>query len=317
MEQAKLAIVIPAYKGEFLAKTLSSLANQTNMNFNVYVGDDCSPFDLSRIVNQFKDKLSIHYVRFSENMGKANLIAQWNRCLGLLQGEEYFCFFSDDDLMEPGCVEAFYQALNTHPLSDVYHFNINIINEHDELIHECPVYPDLLSSTDFFKLLYTFRIDARMPEFVFDTRHFHQCGGFVEFDLAFRSDNATVLSCARERGIRTLSSANVLWRDSGTNISSERNVPVEIKYRKAKATIAFCNWLVDFFGRNAQRCPLPLSKERKLALRDIKALYPDCSFKELINLLCLLDKPKSNRCLFLYYWFDLWLFVQKYKWKRR
>ena len=124
MEQAKLAIVIPAYKGEFLAKTLSSLANQTNMNFNVYVGDDCSPFDLSRIVNQFKDKLSIHYVRFSENMGKANLIAQWNRCLGLLQGEEYFCFFSDDDLMEPGCVEAFYQALNTHPLSDVYHFKM-------------------------------------------------------------------------------------------------------------------------------------------------------------------------------------------------
>jgi len=199
MEQAKLAIVIPAYKGEFFAVTLRSLANQTNRNFNVYVGDDCSPFDLSRIVNQFKDKLSIHYVRFSENLGKSNLIAKWNRCLELLQGEEYFCFFSDDDLMEPGCVEAFYQALKTCPLSDVYHFNINVIDEHDKLIHECPVYPELLSSTDFFKLLYTFRIDARMPEFVFDTRHFHQCGGFVEFDLAFRSDNATVMSCARER----------------------------------------------------------------------------------------------------------------------
>lgn len=129
MKQVKLAIIIPAYKEEFLAETLESLANQTNMDFNVYVGDDCSPFDLGKIVDSFQDKLSVSYTRFSNNLGKTNLIAHWNRCLDLLQAEEYFCLFSDDDVMESRCVEAFYQSLETSLLFDVYHsISISLMN---------------------------------------------------------------------------------------------------------------------------------------------------------------------------------------------
>ena len=150
MKQVKLAIIIPTYKEEFLAETLESLTNQTNMDFNVYVGDDCSPFDLGKIVDSFQDKLSVSYTRFSNNLGKTNLIAHWNRCLDLLQEEEYFCLFSDDDVMESRCVEAFYQSLETSLLFDVYHFNIHIIDEYGNLIRKCPDYPERLSSIDFF-----------------------------------------------------------------------------------------------------------------------------------------------------------------------
>lgn len=66
----RLAIIIPAYKENFLFETLQSLANQTNKDFNVYVGDDCSPYDLQSIVSRFEDRLDIHYVRFSENLGR-------------------------------------------------------------------------------------------------------------------------------------------------------------------------------------------------------------------------------------------------------
>lgn len=51
----RLAIIIPAYKENFLFETLQSLANQTNKDFNVYVGDDCSPYDLQSIVSRFED----------------------------------------------------------------------------------------------------------------------------------------------------------------------------------------------------------------------------------------------------------------------
>ena len=36
-----LAIIIPAYKGAYLKRTLDSLVQQTNKNFSVYIGDDC------------------------------------------------------------------------------------------------------------------------------------------------------------------------------------------------------------------------------------------------------------------------------------
>ena len=50
-----LAIVIPAYKPDFLLKTLTSIYSQSCKDFNLYIGDDCSPYDLSSIISQFND----------------------------------------------------------------------------------------------------------------------------------------------------------------------------------------------------------------------------------------------------------------------
>lgn len=311
----RLAIIIPAYKENFLFETLQSLANQTNRDFNVYVGDDCSPYDLQSIVYRFKNRLNIHYVRFSENLGRVNLIAHWNRCIELLEGEEYFCFFSDDDLMESYCIEKFYEILDSGIRKDVYHFDINIIDEDGNLISKCPSYPKQISSTDFFKLLYSCQIDARMPEFIFNTKHFYECGGFVEFDLAFRSDNATVMACAQDKGVCTIPSSKVLWRDSGQNISSVKYEKLDIKYRKVKATLAFHNWLDSFFKRNHQSFPFSLSRRRKLVLGEIISLYPKYSFGKLSIMLFSLKKIRNNPFLLLYYWIDFVFLI--YKQRRR
>ena len=65
-----LAIIIPAYKPDYLAETLESLTKQTNKDFKVYIGDDASPFSLEDIVGQFSDKLNIVYKKFDKNIGK-------------------------------------------------------------------------------------------------------------------------------------------------------------------------------------------------------------------------------------------------------
>ena len=95
-----LAIIIPAYKGAYLKRTLDSLVQQTNKNFSVYIGDDCSPENLPDIINQYISLLNITYKKFSDNRGKSDLISQWERCLDMIQNEEYFILFSDDDIME-------------------------------------------------------------------------------------------------------------------------------------------------------------------------------------------------------------------------
>lgn len=311
----RLAIITPAYKENFLFETLQSLANQTNKDFNVYVGDDCSPYDLQSIVSRFEDRLDIHYVRFSENLGRTNLVAHWNRCIKLLKEEDYFCFFSDDDLMESRCVEKFYEVIDSGIREDVYHFDIDIINEDGKLIKECPSYPKHISSIDFFSLLYSYQIEARMPEFIFKTKNFYECGGFVEFDLAFRSDNATVMSCSQSKGIYTISGSKVLWRDSGQNISSVKYERLDIKYRKMKATLAFHNWLDSFFKKKHQSFPFSLSRRRKLVLGEIISLYPEYSFGKLSIVLLSFNKLKANPFLFLYYWIDFVFLVCK--WRKR
>ena len=57
--EIELAIIIPTYKGLFFKQTLDSLVNQSNKNFNLYIGDDNSPDNIEQIVAEYTDKLNI------------------------------------------------------------------------------------------------------------------------------------------------------------------------------------------------------------------------------------------------------------------
>ena len=108
-----LAIIIPAYKDTYLRETLDSLVSQTINDFVVYIGDDCSPYNLKSIVNEYECKLNIVYVRFDNNLGGQSLVAQWNRCVAMSK-EKYIWLFSDDDLLPPNAVERFWNFEESH-----------------------------------------------------------------------------------------------------------------------------------------------------------------------------------------------------------
>ena len=63
-----LAIVIPAYKVDFLEATLESIANQSRKEFVLYVGDDCSPYDVSSLVDKYSHKFNVVYHRFEDTV---------------------------------------------------------------------------------------------------------------------------------------------------------------------------------------------------------------------------------------------------------
>src|ERR1035437_3960780 len=107
---SKLAIVIPAYKRMFFNEALSSIAKQTNKNFTLYIGDDCSPCNLYNIVEKYEKSIPIVYRHFDENIGRKDLVVQWERCIDLVGDEEWIWLFSDDDIMDPTCVENFYNT---------------------------------------------------------------------------------------------------------------------------------------------------------------------------------------------------------------
>lgn len=235
----KLAIVIPAYKPDFLEKSLQSLASQKDQRFSVYVGIDASPYSLEGIIEPFKERLDLKIHRFNDNLGGTNLVGQWERCISLCQDEEWICLFSDDDVMQPNCVASFYQSIIPEDIN-VLHFDIEIIDETDSVLQVCPAFPRRIDNASYFDLLFRRKLVARMPEFIF-RKSFLCKNGIVPFDMAWRSDTATILSAARSGGIWTLAGNNnkVLWRASTKNISGQSS----LKKRKNKANIAFFNWV--------------------------------------------------------------------------
>lgn len=249
VSEKKLAIVIPAYKDLFLEKALSSLANQTCKDFTVYVGDDASPFRVKEIVDSFAQELNLSYTRFDNNLGGSDLVGQWQRCLDLVQDEDWVCLFSDDDMMGPRCVEAF---MNQHieDSCDVVHFNLSFVDENDELVRKCPDFPAVMSSADFYSRLFKRELDARMPEFVFRRTALK----LVRFDLAWRSDTATVMEAASRGGILSIPGEEgnrVLWRCSTANVSGRK----ELIDRKNTVNLVFYDWVETFFSSRGLRHP--------------------------------------------------------------
>lgn len=218
----KLAVIIPAYKHEFFDKALQSLANQTNKSFNIYIGDDCSPFDLKSIVDKHTNQLNISYTRFTNNIGAKNLVHQWNRCVKLTKTERWLWLFSDDDIADANCVEVFFKTVEAdNKQFDVYRFDTRVIDKDDRLIGNNPESPFVERSFDMALEILKFNRGNSMPDHIFSREVYEQFNGFVYTEYAQGADWATSILFSSIKGICTMNGAKVSWRLSDQNISGQ------------------------------------------------------------------------------------------------
>lgn len=248
MAQTELAIVIPAYKATFLRETLESIANQTDKRFHLYIGDDCSPNDLKKIVDEFEGRIPMTYHRFDTNLGGTDLVAQWERCIALSKEEPWIWLFSDDDVMGQDCVKKFYEIPEEIRTNSIIHFNVNIINGKSEIVKKPAEYPGQISAEEYLYLKLSGKLISYVVEFIFPRTIHDRIGGFVNFDLAWGSDFMTWLRMATEteRGIVTAATtdkANVYWRMSEENISP--NKTYAIQKRKIESLIGNAAYIRD------------------------------------------------------------------------
>lgn len=250
-----IAIIIPAYKATFLGRTLNSILCQTDKRFRVYVGDDCSPYDIEGIVREYKEKLPLTYRRFKTNLGSRDLVAQWERCIAMSDNEPYIWLFSDDDEMDPRCVEIFLkqpQEIRDHAIT---HFNIDVIDPQDKLMMSPSSYPYRISAEDFLHLKLTGKIISYVVEFIFPRRIYNEVKGFKNFDLAWGSDFVTWIdmACCASDGIITPEGAKVRWRSSDENISPRKDRTTLI--RKIKSLIGNAKCIKTLIKENPDKFP--------------------------------------------------------------
>ena len=252
MEKSNLAIVIPAYKSTFLAETLDSIARQTCLDFTLYVGDDCSPNNLENIVDKYRDKIDLVYKRFEKNLGKRDLVAQWERCVDMTQGEKWLWLFSDDDVMSENCVEEFYRIQSIQPEAQLIHFNIGCIESSTGEIVQLPRFPKFLSGKEYLDKKIKGHLISYVVEFFVRSDIFFNNGRFQNFDLAWGSDFISWVKFADAAfGIYTCENAKVLWRKSDENISPNKSNTILV--RKIQALIENAQWIDDFTKRRVYK----------------------------------------------------------------
>lgn len=251
MKQNNLAIVIPAYKSTFLVAALDSIAAQTCQDFTLYIGDDCSPNNLEETVDKYRDKINLVYKRFDTNLGGKDLVAQWERCIDMSQGEEWIWLFSDDDVMEPSCVENFYKSLQeTNASYDLYHFDVKVINDDGKITSIPKKYPQDLDNFSYYKGKLNGKYASLVVENIFSREVYRKYNGFKKFDLAWGSDTATWVLFSEKKGFHTINNSHVLWRCGNQNISPNVSQPIAV--RKVRALVAFFKWEHSYFKARNQ-----------------------------------------------------------------
>lgn len=234
----QLAIIIPAFKPDFLQKALQSIENQTNKNFQVYIGDDASPHDLQSICQPFVDRNGWNYHRFDHNLGSKNLVQHWNRSVQL-SVEPWVWLFSDDDEMADNCVEGFYESLSKQDDCQVFKFNFSIINSASEVIETNPVEKGEIHPFNFGKLRFERQLLTSAVEFIFKRQAWQRENGFISFPAAWCSDDASWMAFSEPKAIQIIPKGLVYWRMSHVNISS---LAGNFVYAKLEAALMFIQW---------------------------------------------------------------------------
>lgn len=252
MNMKPLAIVIPAFKATFLRAALDSIAAQSNKNFTLYIGDDCSPHELNNVVDEYRSKIDLVYKKFDTNYGGRDLVAQWERCIAMTAGEPYIWLFSDDDIMGEKCVEHFYDALNLHGDRNVFHFDVKIIDDEGVVTRIPQAYPSELDNLSFYKGKIGGKYMSLVVENIFSRTIYNLCGGFQKFDLAWGSDTVTWVKFTQDQGFTCIPGDYVYWRSGSQNISP--NMSLSIAKRKLIAMTECFNWTYLFFKKKNVSC---------------------------------------------------------------
>ena len=263
-----LAIVIPYYKSAYFEQTLQSLSNQANKDFNVYVGDDASPENPAGIISGFEGKLRIRYKRFDQNLGGSALTKQWERCLQMIQDEDWVMILGDDDVLGENVVSEFYTSIDSvkKNICNVVRFATQRINNDSTVVSEIYQHPQVEKSTAFLTRLYSEWSRSSLSEYVFNRKILMQ-KGIIDFPVAWHSDIALVLEISDFNQVYSINTAIVSVRVSENSISGSDS----FIRQKAKADFGFAQFLIknlDKFSSEEQQTVIP--RIEKLALNNRK-----------------------------------------------
>jgi glycosyltransferase involved in cell wall biosynthesis len=219
-----LAIVIPYYKLTFFDETLKSLSNQTDKRFKVYIGNDASPENPSLILEQYKDKFNFVYQKFEDNLGSTSLVKQWERCIDLVNDEEWIMILGDDDVLEDNVVESWYKHFNIfNKKSNVIRFASKSLNMNlNGIISNSFINPVWEKASDSYFRRYKGLSRSSLSEYVFSKDIFEKYG-FLNFQLAWHSDDAAWLFFSDGKPIYSINESNLVIRYSSLSITGKQN----------------------------------------------------------------------------------------------
>ena len=240
----KFSIIIPAYKDLFLKECIDSILAQTYTNFELIIANDCSPYNVESIVNQYTDSRIIYY-KNEKRYGAVDLVKNWNNCLSHATGDYVICM-GDDDKLLPNCLSDYFESIKKHPDYDIYHIRTLIIDEESKIIDIQEVRPEYES---VYSMIWHYWNKRRqfIGDWLFKTSSLKQRGGYFNAPCGWSSDHLSAFIAATEKGIININKIGFLYRSSKYTISQ-----TNYAFEKVDAWEIVRKWYINFLSSPPQ-----------------------------------------------------------------
>lgn len=253
----KYSFVLPAYKIDYLKDAIDSILAQSYTDYELIIVDDVSPDDIFSVVQKCKNN-HIRFYRNQENIGKKNLVKNWNKCIMHAKGD-YIILASDDDLYHPSFLQQINKRVEEYPDVDIVRSRVNRIDSDGKITDIEQVYKSFLSFSEFV-FYWSKGIINCIANYAFKRTALLEAGGFVDMPCAWYSDDITVVNMS-EKGIAITDEALFYFRTSDKSVSWTFDRDTVTK--KWAANGMFYTWFTEAV----------IPQMKKLPQDDIQILY--------------------------------------------
>lgn len=266
LEKVKYSFVLPAYKANYLREAIDSIINQTYTDFELIIVNDASPEDVDSIVRSYNDSRIQYYVN-EKNIGGTDLVAQWNYSISYAVGE-YLILASDDDIYSLDYLEKMDTLVQRYPETKVFRPRVKRADNSGKILQIDGYEGEYLTQIEYLHLWTIKVIGSGIPYVIFNRKALMEIGGFVNYPLAWFSDDATILKLS-DNGIGIYSKETLFtFRYSNENISTAKNNKHALR-AKLRATRMFYDEHMEFI-----RNYVPKNEEEVHLLDTIKYTMP-------------------------------------------
>lgn len=148
MEQEIIySFVMPVFKAKYLKESIDSILKQIYCNWELILVNDASPDKVEDIINQYDDVRIVYYVN-EENIGRKNLISNWNHCISYAKGK-YLILASDDDMYDSTFLTCVDQYVKLHPYENILRTRVRRINADGNITDFDQLYKEQMSQAEF------------------------------------------------------------------------------------------------------------------------------------------------------------------------
>lgn len=253
LEKVKYSFVLPAYKAKYLREAIDSIINQTYTDFELIIVNDASPEDVDSIVSSYDDA-RIQYYRNEKNIGGTDLVAQWNHCIAYAKGE-YLILASDDDVYSLEYLEKMDTLIQRYPETNVFRCRVKRVDNSGKILQIDGYEGEYLTKIEYLHLWTAKYIGSGIPFVIFKREALMEIGGFVNYPLAWFSDDATILKLA-DNGVGVYSKETLFsFRYSNENISTAQNTKKSLiaKYRATRKFYEDCyDFITGYVPKDAE-----------------------------------------------------------------